>query len=83
MISSYYHTENNDFTLYQGDTFELLRQIDGNFDMVFADPPYFLSTGNVKVNVNGQDIKFDKGQWDRVRSRAEKDAFNRKWLELA
>ena len=81
MVSSYYHTENSDFTLYQGDTFELLRQIDGPFDMIFADPPYFLSTGNGKVNVNGQFIKFDKGQWDRVRPRDEKDAFNRKWLE--
>ena len=81
MVSSYYQTENNDFTLYQGDTFELLHQIDGSFDMIFADPPYFLSTGNGKVNVNGQYIKFDKGQWDRVRSRDEKDAFNRKWLE--
>ena len=81
MISSYYHTENSDFTLYQGDTFELLHQIDGSFDMIFADPPYFLSTGNGKVNVNGQYIKFDKGLWDRVRSRDEKDAFNRKWLE--
>ena len=81
MLSSYYHTENSDFTLYQGDTFELLHQIDGSFDMIFADPPYFLSTGNGKVNVNGQYIKFDKGLWDRVRSRDEKDAFNRKWLE--
>ena len=81
MMSSYYHTEKNDFTLYQGDTFELLHQIDGSFDMIFADPPYFLSTGNGKVNVNGQYIKFDKGLWDRVRSRDEKDAFNRKWLE--
>ena len=81
MLSSYYHTENSDFTLYQGDTFELLHQIDGSFDMIFADPPYFLSTGNGKVNVNGQYIKFDKGLWDRVRSRDEKDTFNRKWLE--
>ena len=81
MISPYYHTENNDFTLYQGDTFELLRQIDEPFDMIFADPPYFLSTGNGRVNVNGHYIKFDKGQWDRVRSRDEKDTFNRKWLE--
>lgn len=81
MISPYYHTENNDFTLYQGDTFELLHQIDEPFDMIFADPPYFLSTGNGRVNVNGHYIKFDKGLWDRVRSRDEKDVFNRKWLE--
>ena len=77
----YYSTQDNDFTLYQGDSFEVLHNIKDSFDMIFADPPYFLSTGNGKVNVNGQYIKFDKGQWDRVRSRDEKDAFNRNWLE--
>lgn len=77
----YYSTQDHDFTLYQGDSFEVLHNIRGSFDMIFADPPYFLSTGNGKVNVNGQYIKFDKGQWDRVRSRDEKDTFNRKWLE--
>ena len=81
MIEPYYSTQNFDFTLYQGDSFEVLHNIKGSFDMIFADPPYFLSTGNGKVNVNGQYIKFDKGQWDRVRSRDEKDAFNRNWLE--
>ena len=77
----YYSTQENNFILYQGDSFEVLQNIKGSFDMVFADPPYFLSTGNGKVSVNGQYIKFDKGQWDRVRSRDEKDIFNRKWLE--
>lgn len=81
MIEPYYSTQNFDFTLYQGDSFEVLHNIKGSFDMIFADPPYFLSTGNGKVNVNGQYIKFDKGQWDLVRSRNEKDAFNRNWLE--
>ena len=80
-IEPYYSTQDKDFTLYQGDSFEVLHNIKGSFDMIFADPPYFLSTGNGKVNVNGQYIKFDKGQWDRVRSRDEKDTFNRKWLE--
>ena len=77
----YYSTQDNDFTLYQGDSFEVLHNIKSSFDMIFADPPYFLSTGNGRVNVNGQYIKFDKGQWDRVRSRDEKDTFNREWLE--
>lgn len=81
IIEPYYSTQDNDFTLYQGDSFEILHNLKGPFDMIFADPPYFLSTGNGKVNVNGQYIKFDKGQWDRVRSRDEKDAFNRNWLE--
>lgn len=81
MQEPYYHTSANDFVLYQGDSMELLRQMTSSFDMMFADPPYFLSTGNGKLNVNGQYIKFDKGNWDRVRSREEKDAFNMGWLE--
>ena len=81
MIEPYYHTISNDFVLYHGNTLELLHYIDASFNMIFADPPYFLSTGNGKVNVNGQYVKFDKGQWDRVRSREEKDSFNMGWLE--
>lgn len=78
MINAYYNT--GDFTLYKGDSLELLNHIDTKVDMIFADPPYFLSTGNGKVNINGQYIKFDKGQWDRVRTRNEVDAFNFKWI---
>lgn len=78
MITPYFNSV--DFSLYKGDSLELLNNIDSNVNMIFADPPYFLSTGNEKVNINGQYIKFDKGQWDRVRSRDEKDEFNLKWL---
>lgn len=78
MIQPYYNI--TDFTLYHGDSTELLKSFDKPVDMIFADPPYFLSTGNGKVNINGQYIKFDKGNWDRVRSREEKDEFNKAWL---
>ena len=44
MINAYYNTV--DFTLYKGDSLELLNHIDTKVDMIFADPPYFLSTGN-------------------------------------
>ena len=74
--------ELSDFVLYRGDCMELLENVDTQVDMIFADPPYFLSTGNGKVNIDGQYVKFDKGQWDRVRSREEKDNFNRTWLTL-
>lgn len=77
MLLPYYKKEN--FELYQGDSLEILRDLSSSFDMIFADPPYFLSTGN-GININGQFIKFDKGQWDRVRSKNEIDAFNKKWL---
>ena len=78
MLTPYYNIP--DYTLYQGDSLELLKSINEPVEMIFADPPYFLSTGNGKVNINGQYIKFDKGNWDRVRTRDEKDEFNMKWL---
>ena len=43
---SYFETKKS--KLYQGDCFELLKEIpDETFDMVFADPPYFLSGGGI------------------------------------
>ena len=74
--------ELSDFVLYRGDCMELLENVDTQVDMIFADPPYFLSTGNGKVNIDGQYVKFDKGQWDRVRSREEKDNFNRTAISI-
>ena len=80
MITPYYNTKASDFRLYLGESVEKLKQMEGQFDMIFSDPPYFLSTGNGKVNINGQYINFDKGTWDRVRSNKEKDEFNMAWL---
>ena len=81
MYYPYFISKDKTFTLYQGDTLEVLHSISEPFDMIFADPPYFLSSGNGIVNINGQFVKFDKGQWDRTRSRYEKDVFNKSWLE--
>ena len=76
-----YNTESfPDFSLYCGDSTSVMSQLNNQFDMIFADPPYFLSTGNGKVNINGKYIKFDKGEWDKVRSSDEKDRFNLSWL---
>ena len=69
-----------DFELYHGDSLVLLQHIVTKVDMIFADPPYFLSTGNGAVNINGHFVKFDKGTWDRVRTDIEKDEFNLQWL---
>ena len=50
MLVPYYKKEN--FVLFQGDSLELLRNLSSSFDMIFADPPYFLSTGNGMININ-------------------------------
>ena len=79
MIPSYYKSPNNDFTLIQGDCVETLSKFKFGFDMVFADPPYFLSGGGISYQ-SGQIVCVDKGGWDKPVSPEEMDAFNMRWL---
>lgn len=79
MIPSYYKSPNNDFTLIQGDCVETLSKFKFGFDMIFADPPYFLSNGGISCQ-SGQVVCVDKGEWDKPSTPEEMDAFNLKWL---
>ena len=79
MIPSYYKSPNNDFTLIQGDCVETLSKFKFGFDMVFADPPYFLSGGGISCQ-SGQVVCVDKGDWDKPSTPEEMDAFNLRWL---
>ena len=74
-----YQTGNGDFTLYNGDSMELIGFINKKVDMIFADPPYFLSK-NISTCINGTWKSFEKGEWDRVTSQENINAFNKKWL---
>jgi tRNA1(Val) A37 N6-methylase TrmN6 len=47
--AAYYCSPPRDFILFNADTFELLPQSNFKFDMIFADPPYFLSSGGISV----------------------------------
>ncbi len=81
MIKPYYKSPSHDFNLIHGDTFELLPQFDFEFDMIFADPPYFLSSGGISVQ-SGKVVCVDKGDWDKSMSQEEINEFNLKWLSL-
>lgn len=81
MIKPYYKSLSHDFTLLNGDTFELLPQFDFKFDMIFADPPYFLSNGGISVQ-SGKIVCVDKGDWDKGLSQEDMMEFNLKWLSL-
>lgn len=80
MIVPYFRSTNRDFTLLQGDCIELLQSFDFAFDMIFADPPYFLSNGGISCQA-GKVVSVNKGEWDKGRSTSDIDDFNRKWLE--
>ena len=81
MTEPYYHKEKA--ILVHADTFELLSQMKPeSMDMIFADPPYFLSNGGIS-NSGGQVVSVDKGEWDKISSLEEKHEFNRRWIRLA
>lgn len=81
MIKPFYKSDNRDFTIVNGDCFETLPLFDFKFDMIFADPPYFLSNGGISYHA-GKIVCVDKGDWDKGRSPESILDFNRKWLSL-
>lgn len=81
MITPFYKSSDHAFNLLHGDTFELLPQFNFKFDMIFADPPYFLSSGGISVQ-SGKVVCVDKGDWDKSMSMDDINAFNLKWLSL-
>ena len=80
-IEAYYKSPNHDFTLLHGDTFTLLPAFNFKFDMIFADPPYFLSNGGISCQ-SGKVVCVDKGDWDKGKTPDEMHEFNYKWLSL-
>ena len=55
---------------------------EGKFDMIFADPPYFLSNGGISCHA-GKMVKVDKGEWDKSKGPEVNHEFNLAWLSRA
>lgn len=81
MISSYYKSCNRDFTLLEGDCFKLLPQFKFEFDMIFADPPYFLSNDGISIQ-SGKIVSVNKGEWDKGGTLEFVNKFNLQWIGL-
>ena len=75
----FYQSSAGDFKLYYGDCMELLPLLNDKVDMVFADPPYFLSNGGISVQ-SGKIVSVNKGEWDKGISIDKMHAFNMKWI---
>ena len=77
-----YYYENDNFKLIQGDSLSVLKKIEPNsIDMIFADPPYFLSGDGITCN-SGKMVSVKKGNWDEKVDINQKHKFNRKWIKL-
>lgn len=78
-VKNYYDT--NNFKLIYSDTFKVLKKIeDKSIDMIFSDPPYFLSNGGITCS-GGKMVSVNKGEWDKTYSVKEKHKFNKKWIK--
>ena len=79
MLKPYF--KKNNFVLYHSDCLKVLETISENsVDMIFADPPYFLSNGGFTCQ-NGKMVSVKKGNWD-VSNGLKKDfEFHLEWIK--
>ena len=59
---------------------ELLTMFDFTFDMIFADPPYFLSNDGISVQ-SGKIVSVNKGDWDKGGTLESINQFNSQWIK--
>ncbi|MFT4243839.1 MAG: DNA-methyltransferase [Candidatus Woesearchaeota archaeon] len=78
MVSHYY--KNDEIQLFHNDCLEILQQLpDNSIDMIFADPPYFLSNGGISCRA-GKVVSVNKAEWDKSRGFEEDLKFTLKWI---
>ncbi|MBM0637289.1 site-specific DNA-methyltransferase [Campylobacter sp. VicNov18] len=82
MSKPFFISKDELFQLYQNDCNQLLTQFKKQFDLIFADPPYFLSNDGLSIQ-NGKIVSVNKGQWDKGDNIDQIDAFNFIWLSNA
>jgi len=79
-IPPFYYDVVSKIKLYNLDALSFFTNIPGNcVDLIFADPPYFLSSGGITCK-SGKKVCVDKGVWDKSRDIKAVHDFNRKWL---
>ncbi len=73
--------KSSDTYLVHGDCLRVLPALRRElFNIVFADPPYFLSNGGTTCQA-GKQVSVNKGSWDTGMSFKDKHAFNRAWIK--
>ena len=81
MYPGKFYFEDGSFKLLDNENFKTLKQFDvKTFDMIFADPPYFLSNDGITCS-GGKMVSVNKGKWDKGLSVKEKHEFNKNWIK--
>lgn len=81
MTDYFFQTEQ--IKLIQGDALEQMEKLyqdNGSYiDMIFADPPYFLSNGGITCKSGSMSV-VDKGDWDKSQGIVKDHQFHLKWI---
>jgi site-specific DNA-methyltransferase (adenine-specific) len=77
----FYATKDGACTLFKGDCLNIMDSIPtDSINMIFADPPYFLSNGGMSCHA-GKRVSVNKGDWDKSKGIEETHKFNVDWLK--
>lgn len=85
-LTPFFQDIENNITIYKENCINVLKQLveknpNGFIDMIFADPPYFLSNGGISCQ-NGKMVSVNKGDWDKSMGADSNHKFNMEWLSL-
>lgn len=76
----YFEDGKHKIILFNRNCFDILPNIPENsIDMIFADPPYFLSNGGITCHA-GRMVSVNKGKWDISKGKEENYLFTLRWL---
>ncbi len=80
-FSIYFDNPEYSVRLLKGDCIEILSQArENSVEMIFADPPYFLSNGGITCHA-GKMVSVNKGKWDKSKGVEENHKFILEWLK--
>lgn len=81
MSKAYFNSQQ--VSLYLDDCIKRMNRLpEKSVDMIFADPPYYLSNGGITVK-SGQMVSVNKADWDASAGVAADYKFHEKWLKAA
>ncbi len=79
-VADYWTAPDGRARLIRGDSLEVLEQLpEASVDVIFADPPYFLSNNGTTCQA-GKRVSVNKGKWDASMGAQDNHAFNKRWL---
>jgi site-specific DNA-methyltransferase (adenine-specific) len=74
--------ERGEYRLIHEDARNLLDHVEArSVNLIFADPPYFLSNGGISCS-GGKMVSVNKGGWDKSKGLQENTEFTREWLRV-